>query len=331
MKKYQGLAVLAVGLCVSAAQAQISSVAPSTSGQNGTITQDEYKWDDGTTENLLGWTAGGTMAWMQWFDAQGGSDTITEIRIINGSALYPGYGNGNGSPVSVGIWSDPNGDGNPQDSVLLKRVDTTVQNIDTDTYQTVAISPGQPVTGRFFIGAWITHNAGQYVAPMDQNSGNIVANRAYVFGNYNGYGGSFNPNNPGDTLNNIIYEMSSIGFPTNFCVRASRGSGGGYTLNITGTCPGQIRLTWSGAQPNKQQAVVFARNTGSYVIPNGPCQGTQLGLGTNQLQLYTTIGTGNGSGGVNATVQSGACRGYVQLLVTNGGSPCAKSNVKQVP
>ncbi len=106
---------------------------------------------------------------------------------------------------------------------------------------------------------------------------------------------------------------------------------GGYTCDITGTCPGQIRLTWSGAQPNKQQAIVFARNTGSYTIPSGPCQGTQLGLGTNQLQLYTTIGTGNGSGGVNATVQTGACRGYVQLLVTNGGSPCAKSNVKQLP
>ncbi len=106
--------------------------------------------------------------------------------------------------------------------------------------------------------------------------------------------------------------------------------GGGYTLNITGTCPGQIRLTWSGAQPNKQQAVVFARNTGSFVIPGGPCAGTQLGLGTNQLQLYTTIGTGSGSGGVNATVNSGACRGYVQL-VTVAGSPCATSNVKQVP
>ncbi len=330
MKKYQDLAILVAGLCVSATQAQISSVAPSTSGNNAIIAQDEYMWDDGSTENLLGWNAGGTMAWIQWFDAIGGSDTITEIRIINGSALAPGYGNGDGSPVSVGIWSDPNGDGNPADSVLLKRVDTTVQNIDTDTYQTVAISPGQPVTGRFFIGAWITHSAGQYVAPMDQNSGNIIAGRAYVFGNYIGRGGTFNPNNPGDPLNNDLYEMTSIGYPTNFAVRASRGGSSGYALDITGTCPGQIRLTWSGAQPNKQQAVVFARNTGSFTVPGGPCAGTRLGLGTNQLQLYTTIGTGNGSGGVSATVQSGACRGYVQL-VTIFGSPCATSNVKQLP
>ncbi|GEM_PF-2148697 len=107
-------------------------------------------------------------------------------------------------------------------------------------------------------------------------------------------------------------------------------TGGGYTVNVTGTCPGQVRLTWSGAQPNKQQAVVFARNTGAFVVPGGPCAGTQLGLGTNQLQVYATIGTGSGTGGVNATVNSGACRGYVQL-VTIAGSPCATSNVKQLP
>jgi hypothetical protein len=328
MKKIQGFAVLAMGLCAAAAQAQISAVGPNLTGVGqGVIAQDEYMIDDGSTENLLGWTAGGTMAWIQWFDAQGGADTLSEIRIINGSALYPGYGNGNGSPVDVGVWSDPNGDGNPQDSVLITSVSTTVQNIDTDTYQTVTIPGGANVTGRFFIGAWIAHNAGQFVAPMDQNSG-PVANRAYVFGNYNGYGGSFNPNMPGDTLNNIIYEMSSIGFPTDFCVRASRGAAG-FTCQITGTCPGTVRLAWSGAPANKPMAIVFAQNTGNYTIGTGPCAGTQLGLGTQQLQLYNTINTGNGSGAVNANAGAGACHGYVQLVAVD--TPCKKSNVAQVP
>ncbi len=311
-----------------AVNAQIASVAPSANGNNGIIAQDEYMWDDATTENLLGWTAGGTMAWIQWFDAAGGSDTISEIRIINGSALYPGYGNGNGSPVSVGIWSDPNGDGEPSDSVLLARVDTTVQNIDTDTYQTVAITP-TAVTGRFFIGAWIEHGPGQFVAPMDQSSGNIIAGRAYVFGNYVGYGGSFNPDNPGDTLNNIIYEMTSIGFPTNFCVRASSGGGGGYSLTVGGNCPGTVNVRWAGAQPNKQQAIVFAANTGSYVVPSGPCQGTQLGLGTRNLRVVNTVGTGNGAGQVNGNASSGACGGYLQLVTI--ASPCETSNVDQLP
>ncbi len=327
-KFFLGAAAMALSASA-AANAQIASVAPSTSGQNSIIAQDEYMWDDGSTENLLGWTAGGTMAWIQWFDAAGGSDTISEIRIINGSALYPGYGNGNGSPVSVGIWSDPNGDGEPSDSVLLTSVNTTVQNIDTDTYQTVAIPGGQAVNGRFFIGAWIAHNAGQFVAPMDQNSGNIIAGRAYVFGNYNGYGGSFNPNMPGDTLNNILYEMTSIGFPTNFCVRASSGGGGGYSLTVSGNCPGTVNVAWAGAQPNKQQGIVFAANTGSYTIPGGPCAGTQLGLGTQQLRLVNTVPTGNGSGNVNGNASSGACGGYLQLVTIS--SPCETSNVDQIP
>ncbi len=104
--------------------------------------------------------------------------------------------------------------------------------------------------------------------------------------------------------------------------------GGGYTVAITGTCPGTVRLAWSGARPNIQQGILFARNTGNYTIPSGPCQGTQLGLGTNQLQLYNTIGTGNGSGSVNAQAGPGACRGYVQLIQVPG---CQTSNVAQVP
>ncbi|MCL4196603.1 MAG: hypothetical protein KJZ69_03850 [Phycisphaerales bacterium] len=106
------------------------------------------------------------------------------------------------------------------------------------------------------------------------------------------------------------------------------GGGGGYTADITGTCPGQVTLSWGGADPNRQQGIVFARNTGNFVIPNGPCQGTQLGLGTSGLQLYNVIGTGNGGGSVNANAGSGACRGFVQLIQTHS---CAVSNVAQVP
>lgn len=124
---------------------------------------------------------------------------------------------------------------------------------------------------------------------------------------------------------------SSIGNGTTYdCAILIEGTtgGGGYTCTITGTCPGTVRLAWAGAQPNRQQGIVFARNTGNYTIQNGQCTGTQLGLGTNQLQLYNTIGTGNGAGSVNAQANSGACRGYVQLIQVPG---CQTSNVAQVP
>ncbi len=101
-----------------------------------------------------------------------------------------------------------------------------------------------------------------------------------------------------------------------------------YTCAISGTCPGTVRLSWSGARPSIQQGILFARNTGNFTIQSGPCQGTQLGLGTNQLQLYNMIGTGNGAGSVNAQAGQGACRGFVQLIQVPG---CQTSNVAQVP
>jgi len=105
--------------------------------------------------------------------------------------------------------------------------------------------------------------------------------------------------------------------------------GAEYTCSLDGQCPGTVRVAWSNAPANTQQGIVFARNTGNFTIPGGPCQGTQLGLGTNQLQLVNTIGTGNGSGAVNGQAGAGACGGYVQLVAI--GTPCQTSNVVQLP
>lgn len=99
-------------------------------------------------------------------------------------------------------------------------------------------------------------------------------------------------------------------------------------LELGGQCPGPVQLSWSGAPPSTTLGIIFAMNTGTYVIATGPCAGTTLGLGTNQLQLYNTIGSGSGSGSVNAQVGPGACGGYVQLITVPS---CATSNVAQVP
>lgn len=104
---------------------------------------------------------------------------------------------------------------------------------------------------------------------------------------------------------------------------------GGYTCRITGSCPGNIDVNWDGAQPNKTQAIVFASNTGSFTINNGSCAGTQLGLGTRNLQLVRTIGTGSGSGSIGRSVGTGACGGFVQLVTV--ANPCEVSSVGQIP
>ncbi|MCC6907819.1 MAG: hypothetical protein IT430_07760 [Phycisphaerales bacterium] len=109
----------------------------------------------------------------------------------------------------------------------------------------------------------------------------------------------------------------------------SGGGGGGVGLSIRGQCPGTITLAWSNATPSRPLAIAFANNTGSFVLPQGPCGGTQLGLGTDNLRLVNTINTGSGSGQVNGQVGTGACGGYVQLIVVE--SPCTTSNVAQIP
>lgn len=114
-------------------------------------------------------------------------------------------------------------------------------------------------------------------------------------------------------------DISFIGF----------GGGGGYTCTVTGSCPGTVNVAWENATPNRQQGIVFASNTGSFSIPSGPCQGTVLGLGSRNLRLVNTVGTGNGSGSVNGQAGSGACGGYLQLVTV--ANPCVTSTVDQIP
>ena len=105
---------------------------------------------------------------------------------------------------------------------------------------------------------------------------------------------------------------------------------GGISLTVGGACPGTATVAWAGATPGVQLGLVFARGTGSFVIPPGqPCAGTQLGLNSNQLQLVNQFGSGaNGSGQVQGQAGAGACGGFLQLI--EAGS-CATSNVDRLP
>ncbi|MCC6907460.1 MAG: hypothetical protein IT430_05920 [Phycisphaerales bacterium] len=104
----------------------------------------------------------------------------------------------------------------------------------------------------------------------------------------------------------------------------------GPTLRVTGACPGVVTVAWFDATPNSQMGIVFASTTGNLIIPNGPCQGTQLGLSAQNIQLVNTVNTGGGSGQVSGNAGAGACGGYLQLVIVDG-SPCATSNGAQLP
>lgn len=101
-----------------------------------------------------------------------------------------------------------------------------------------------------------------------------------------------------------------------------------YALTVSGPCPGVLRFEWRGADPNRSQAILFARGEGAFTIRTGPCAGTRLGLSGHHLQIHITIGTGPGTGSFMDFARAGACGGFVQLIQTHS---CATSNVAQIP
>ncbi len=102
-----------------------------------------------------------------------------------------------------------------------------------------------------------------------------------------------------------------------------------FTLTATGVCPGRVTVTWEGATPSSTVALIYAKNTGSFVIPFGPCEGTVLGLGSRSIRLVSTFPSGsNGSGSRSGNSQAGACLGYMQMHDLPG---CNLTNVVQHP
>lgn len=116
-----------------------------------------------------------------------------------------------------------------------------------------------------------------------------------------------------------------------FMAKVVAGAGGGITLGVTAQCPqgGQIAVEWGGATPGGTIALLFARGTGSFTIPNNrPCAGTMLGLSSNQLQIaYSGSAGQNGSRMVQSQIGSGVCGGWLQLLDL---TTCSTSNAAQI-
>lgn len=100
------------------------------------------------------------------------------------------------------------------------------------------------------------------------------------------------------------------------------------TLRVVGTCPGggPIEVSWTDATPEGQCALIFALDQGEFLIPaRYPCQGTRLGLGSNQIQLVGTFRSdADGNRTIRGFAGNGACGGFLQLLDL---TTCDTSNV----
>ncbi|MBU0756420.1 MAG: hypothetical protein KJ645_14855 [Planctomycetes bacterium] len=176
---------------------------------------DEYSYDDGSTENLLGYIAGGEKAWLNYFPRNIHLPTISEIGTIWGCAKYPGHGPGNGTTAYIGLWEDPTADNDPSDAYLaVGPIAVTTMNYDTDIMTWYSIGSTYTLQeGGFFVGVWLDHVPGEYIVPMDESQ-NPTNGRSWSMGNP---GGTFNTTL---SANSDITNMKFGGFDSYVCVRA---------------------------------------------------------------------------------------------------------------
>lgn len=167
-----------------------------------------YFYDDGTSENSLGLTAGGSLGWAHYFDVVPGNETIAEIQTTYGSAPA-------GSNMIACLWDDPNDDMEMSDcGAPLASIVGVTANEGTDVFNAYDI-PDTVVTSGFFIGAIITDMlaSGNYPAPLDQTT--PYGGQATIIGDTTT---PIDPNNVGGA--ELVNEMSTIGWPYYFLLRA---------------------------------------------------------------------------------------------------------------
>jgi hypothetical protein len=124
--------------------------------------------------------------WMQYQgDSTTGQRLVTAVKTAAGAAFgIAQSGVVDGNPITLGVWEDPNDDGNPNDAVLLTSFMSVVSLANTDLLATYTLPSPVQVTGGFFVGASYSHgvNTG-FPAPVDSNGCFSRPGQAYLAGN----------------------------------------------------------------------------------------------------------------------------------------------------
>ena len=305
------------------------------------------QYDNGSTENALGLTAGGEMAWLHFWDCAG---AVTTVHSAYGSAMFPGsVTNGNNSQVALYTGGDANS--GPGAAVLVASTTTTVTNGDTDILNPI------PLAGDITGGGWALVSAdmipGEFPGPMDQDASGP---EAWVVGNTTGPGtiDITNLNN-----NNVApLQMQAIGFAAYWLLRIdASGGGSGIGTNQcfgdgSGTaCPcgnpgangGCANATGDGSTLGAESTAGGTLNAGN-AIPGQPGlffqgdnsigggSGISFGdglrcCGANVVRLGVVVPDGNGDASLgDAQNLGGASAGdtkcYQYWYRNPNGSPC---------
>ena len=194
-----------------------------------------YILDDGTAEDAVGLTLGGDIISLNQFTVIPGDETINSISIAWGTPAFfdPSL---DGLPYTAVLWSDPNGDGQPDDAAVLATAPGVVASQGTNTFLITPITPTGVATS-FFVGFIITHSAGQFPSAFDESA--PVFNRSFVAGATAPGTGNI------DCLpcNELpVAPIESFGLFGNWLIRATAGtSGGGLTLLSAFSEKGSVR------------------------------------------------------------------------------------------
>ncbi len=127
------------------------------------LTTMSYAYDDGSRESQISFMMGDLeIAWMNHHTVQEGGEWITAIELAWGDT-YPGL------PAKVLVWSDPNGDGIPDDAQVVTSVDTLTDQVNETAWQVVRIPPTLvgPAGTSFFVGAYFYDLYGTQAVAVD--------------------------------------------------------------------------------------------------------------------------------------------------------------------
>ena len=176
-----GLVAGLLSLTVAAAQAAnpYSGTGTSRSGDLPNAVDATYMIDDGTAEDSIGLTAGGSFISLNSFQVTGGLNMITDIQIAWGTPAFPDPSL-NGLPYVAYLWSGT-GPSPSSGTTLLGSVPGVISSAGTDTFLTSTFATPINVGANgawFFVGFAVTHSAGQFPAAFDETS--PISNRSYI-------------------------------------------------------------------------------------------------------------------------------------------------------
>jgi len=126
------------------------------------------QYDDGTTDYASEIGTGGVQRASAWMYRMGEVGTLTQISSVSSAWGWTNTGTplAAGLNGEVGVWEDPNDDGDPSDAVLLDKASAPMVGQHTDALQTISFAAPVIADGIFFVAAWVEHTNG-FPVPRD--------------------------------------------------------------------------------------------------------------------------------------------------------------------